>query len=191
MLQRKSLERYYDVDSSFEEYDEVQSTSSTSVKRSLDASSGFSSHTKPPKFPKTKGFVPGTGFSNSADLTSRSQTAFEEMSMATKFSALVEGLKATEDLRIKRIETQLRAILFMTRKSEEEKSEMIENLMLQLNEHTEIPTFKQFCEMQKSTSSATSSASNTRPQNPTDSDFILSADLLKTMEAPESMDDLE
>jgi len=75
--------------------------------------------------------------------------------------------------------------------SEEENSEMIEDLMLQLNEHAEISTFKQFCEMQKSTSSATSSASNTRPQNPTDSDFILSADLLKTMEAPESMDDLE
>ena len=71
---------------------------------------------------------------------------------------------------------------------------MVKDLMLQLNEHTEIPTFKQFCEMQKSTSSATSSTSsayNTRPQAPTDSDFILSEDLLKTMEAPESMDDHE
>jgi hypothetical protein len=33
--------------------------------------------------------------------------------------------------------------------SEEEKSEMIEDLMLQLNEQAEISTFKQFCEMQK------------------------------------------
>ena len=30
-----------------------------------------------------------------------------------------------------------------------------------------------------------------RPQTPTDSDFILSEDLLKTMESPESMDDHE